>query len=213
MKKEDDRGFIERLMSGDVEGGMAAMGGLKAFLNKPKETAATQNEINRTQYSPWLKTGPGDMSKVKTQSVMDNVVSGLMAEQIKKDKDKQNKAFIDAISYKTPNRAPASVKMETSTLDEVEQNENPYHPNLVRSKSAGVVDDIIAKKMDSVLGNQQPFTPVGAPNSNKLGEMFTNPDAFNFTNEETRDQNSYLAEKARREQKANLLSDSRWSKR
>jgi len=71
MKKtETEEGFnFDDMVSNNKPATYSILGSVNALLDKPKERAAIQNEIAKTQYGYLLGQGVGDPRKVKKSRV------------------------------------------------------------------------------------------------------------------------------------------------
>lgn len=76
----------------------AGAGILKGMLDAPKQQALTEQQIAQTMYSPWLKTGPGDIANVPQANILNNALQGYTAGTLQKQNDKMNSELMKALN-------------------------------------------------------------------------------------------------------------------
>jgi len=110
-KKED--GFMS-FINENRPAAYSLMGSITEMLKKPKERAAIENEISKTQYGYLLNQGIGDTSKVKRADVLGKALKGAMAGHVQDKNDEWNEDVFEAINKKPEVRTSANTPISNA---------------------------------------------------------------------------------------------------
>ena len=183
---------IMDFLNNNPEAVYSALGAVKGLGKDKQNEAIAAQEIAKTQWSPYLKTGPGDISKAQGGGALDGVMQGLLTGVAHRQDNDFNKKFFDALgkSKSSPYLKPNEVVLESSGIEQDVYNDaatqatQADEPRRMSVDTPGVVQHLLKGTLtpneEASIGIKN-FSPINPEHEKKMSfQAYGAPDSMNY---------------------------------
>lgn len=157
-------------MSENPEAVNMGMGFIKGMQEDQQKAAIAQQEIAKTRYGHHLGVGPGDITGAIGSSKADRVMGGYLSGAAQRQQDEFNNKIADLLATKIAKKKPG--ESSTTTLSEVERDENPYHRAVTPASRAPSEQEVLDSNMQNYFGYTNPDKPTPSMTDSEIPDVF-----------------------------------------